>query len=163
MMTILTTFKPFVGQARVHQTNALSSWKALADDVEILVFGKPAIFAPSVEPFGARVVPGIPHAQDGRVRADTIFEFGRLHGKYDFQAYVNGDILLMRDFVNALHAIRFPQFVMIGQRTDVDVRERLSFELASTHQSVEASLSRSGKLFSIWALDYFAYRRGSIP
>src|SRR5215469_8183888 len=137
MITILTAFKPFVGVTRVHQTNALSSWKALADDVEILVFGEPEIFAPSVEPFGARVVPGIPHAQDGRVRADTIFEFGRLHGKYDFQAYVNGDILLMRDFVNAFHTIRFPQFVMIGQRTNVDVHETISFESVSAHQSIE--------------------------
>src|SRR5215471_2946083 len=135
MITILTAFKPFLGEAHVHQTNALSSWKALANDVEILVFGKPESSASFVEPFGARVVPGIPTAQDGRARVDAIFEFGRLHAKYDRQVYVNGDILLMRDFVEAFQAIPFRKFLMIGQRTDVNVCEALTFQSESAQRT----------------------------
>jgi hypothetical protein len=128
MITILTAFKPFNGETLIHQNNALGSWTALGNDVEILVFGEPRVFGRAVEPFGATVVPGVPTGKDGRARVDAIFEHGRRHGKYDHQVYVNGDIILMKDFVEAFRGIRFRKFLMIGQRTNVDVTDTLSFQ-----------------------------------
>lgn len=163
MITILTSFKPFVGEASVHQVNALRSWKALAGNVEVLAFGEPRLFGPAVEPFGARVVPGVPTGEDGRARVDKIFEFGRLHGKHHHQVYVNGDIILMKDFIDAFRCIPFLKFLMVGQRTDVDVKEALSFEPENAAAEIREKLSQSGVLHEPRGLDYFAYLRGSIP
>jgi hypothetical protein len=163
MITILTAFKPFKGEALMHQTNALRSWTALGRDVEILVFGEPRVFGPAVEPFGARVVPDVPTGEDGRARVDAIFEFGKLHGKFNRQVYVNGDIILMQDFVAAFQSIPFYKFLMVGQRMDVDVTEALSFDTPEAARVVHEKLCQSGVLHEPWGLDYFAYSRGSLP
>jgi hypothetical protein len=52
---------------------------------------------------------------------------------------------------------------MIGRRTNVDVTEPLSFETERSAREATKKLRLLGRLDVEWALDYFAYSRGSIP
>jgi hypothetical protein len=159
----MTSFKPFQGEANIHQMNALRSWIRICGNPEILVFGDVPGLAPVAELLGLTVIPDFPRGEDGRVRVDEVFAYAQKNGKFDLQVFVNGDIILMEDFIKAVNAIRLPRFMMIGQRTDVDVKEMLDFAPAADLKPVRADLIQRGELHAAWGLDYFAYVRGSIP
>lgn len=159
----MTAFKPFRGEAEIHQMNALRSWIRMCGNPEIMVFGDVPGLAPVAESLGLTVIPDFPRGEDGRVRVDEVFAFAQKSGKFDRQVFVNGDIILMDDFAKALSAIHLPRFMMIGQRTDVDVKDLLDFTPGADLAAVRANLIDRGELHAAWGLDYFAYVRGSIP
>jgi hypothetical protein len=74
--------------------------------------------------------------------------------------YVNSDILLMDDFCQAVLRLQreLSDGVLIGRRTDLDVREPLDF--APGWQERLAALARArGRLMALGS-DYFVFRRG---
>ena len=163
MITILTTFKPFIGDDFIRQNNALASWRALGADLEIMVFGQIPGLQLVSEKFRVRSIPEVPVSGGNLPSIDAIFEFAQVQGKYDLQAYVNGDIILMEDFVSALKSIHFTRFVMTGQRLDVNVQELLDFSDKNNLKSIKRMLLLNAVLHDVGGMDYFAYRRGSIP
>lgn len=163
MYTIMTAFKPFEGEALIHQMNALRSWIAACDHPEILVFGDVPGLKPVAAALGLKVIDDFPRGDDGRARVDDIFVYAQRHGIFDRQVYVNGDIILMNDFAKAFRSVSFRHFLMIGQRTDVDVCENLDFQEESQIALLRRLLIERGNLHLPWGLDYFAYTRGSIP
>lgn len=162
MFTIITAFKPFVGEANVHQRNAISSWIRACGNPEILVFGDRPGLAEAAQEFDLTVIKDFPRSDDGRIRVDETFRYAQKHGKFDRQFFINGDIIIMDDLPKAFDTIRLPKFMMIGQRTDVDVPELLDFSSAESTKAARAELIRRGVLHEAWGLDYFAYTRGSI-
>ena len=162
MMTLLTSFKPFTGDDALRQRNAVRSWRALGTDVEIIAFGRtPGLEADAAECM-VRLVADIPAFEDRLPRIDKVFEYGEKHGLHDLLLYVNGDILLFPDLVDALNAPRLPQWAMVGRRTNVTVTEELSFSPDSASRLQEGLLA-SGRLEGYSAIDYLAWRRGSLP
>ena len=161
MITFLTSFKPFVGDDALRQRQALLSWLALDDDVEVMVFGRAE---------GLEAVVGEPalvhypdvDCIDGRLpRADAIFEIAQEHGRHELQAYVNADIILGPDFLRALLNVPFPRFLMVGAtwRADIwaDAEVRIPDDLAQFRTRALAH----GRVLGTGA-DFFAYRRGSL-
>jgi hypothetical protein len=163
MFTIMTAFKPFQGAANIHQRNALASWIRACGNPEILVFGDVPGLAEVAQEMGLTVIPDFPKGDDGRIRVDETFRYAQKFGKFDRQFFINGDIVIMEDFAAALNAIRLPKFMMIGQRTDVDVTEQIDFSSGQSVRAARADLEGRGVLHLAWGLDYFAYTRGSIP
>jgi hypothetical protein len=162
-LTILTSFKPFVAGDRLRQINALASWLALDMDVEVVAFGETPGFDAIAAQHGVQHVRDIP-AFEGRLpRVDQVMAYGEQHGKHDLQVYVNGDIVIFEDFAEALRSIKFRRFVMVGQRMDVDVDEPLPVADAAQRGQVKEGLFASGRWHDIGGMDYFAWRRGSLP
>jgi hypothetical protein len=163
MFTIMTAFKPFQGAANIHQRNALKSWIRACGNPEILVFGDVPGLAEVARELGLTVIPDFPKGDDGRIRVDEAFRYAQKFGKFDRQFFINGDIVIMEDFATAFSCIRLPRFMMIGQRTDVDVTELIDFSREEGVGRARADLNQRGVLHLAWGLDYFAYTRGSIP
>ena len=162
MFTIMTAFKPFSGEAIIHQRNAISSWIRACGNPEILVFGDRPGLSEIAREFGLTVISDFPRGEDGRIRVDESFRYAQKHGKFDRQFFINGDILLMDDFARGFDSIRLPKFMMIGQRTDVDVPDLLDFSSSRRTEQARVDMSKRGVLHAAWGLDYFAYTRGSI-
>ncbi len=161
-LTILTSFKPFVGLDGVHQRNALASWRSLGVELEIVAFGPAPGFEPSARERDVRLVEEI-EMPDGRLpRVDRVLAYGSTYGRHDTQVYVNGDILLFPDFVRALAAVGFSRFLMVGQRWDARIDEALAFASGES-AALQATLLQRARLHDIGGMDYFAYRRGSVP
>ena len=161
MISILTSFKPFEGDDAVRQRNALASWRALGPDTEIMAFAPPEGLGEVAREYAIKQVFDLPAFEGKLPRVDTFFAYGREHGRHDIQMYVNGDILLFPDFADVIWKIRLPRWMAMGQRTDVDVFEELTFGDAGT--ALRDRLFSLGQLHDIGGIDYFVWRRGSLP
>jgi len=163
MLTLLTSFKNFEGEDAVRQRNALASWRCLAPDVEILLFGNPKGAAEVVREFGLRQFPDVPMFENRLARIDAVFEIAQREGRFDLQAYVNGDMVFGSDFVAALSAISLPRFLGVGRRWTVPVQGELSRECSEEVVRLQETARRDLKIDDRASMDYFCYRRGTFP
>ena len=165
MFTLFTTAKPFSGQSKVAQINALSSWKKLDPDIEIILFGQTEGAAEIVNELGLVYIPEIGTNELGTPLISAMFETAQLRGRFDLQAYINCDIIIMDDFLSAVQLIDLSQYLIVGQRWDLDLNELLDFS-GNWQTYLRYLLSRRGVLHPPTGSDYFVYHRNvfnSIP
>src|ERR1700739_3157239 len=125
MLTLFTTPKPFAGHIDVIQRNALRSWKALAPDIEIIVFGTDPGAAEVCAEFNLRHEPHVETNSFGTKRIDYIFHRAQKIARSDFLCYANCDILLLSDFARAFQRVRpdHQRFLMVGRRWDTPIAD----------------------------------------
>jgi hypothetical protein len=104
----------------------------------------------------------------GTPLVSDVFKQGELHAEEDIIVYVNSDIILMDDFVLAVNraAQEFPgPFLVVGQRTDLDITEPLMFS-EGWGDRLRTDAKQHGTLHQQAGIDYFVYRKdilGEIP
>ncbi|MEW6504682.1 MAG: hypothetical protein AB1457_12035 [Chloroflexota bacterium] len=161
LLTIFTAPKPFTNpHIAMIQRNALRSWLALGDEVEVLLIGEEEGIAETAAELGVRHLPQVERNAYGTPLIRSIFDLARRHGSGRLLAYVNADILLLPDFITAAQraAERFPRFLMVGQRWDVDVRQPLDFEDGWAARLRQMAL-QEGRLHPPGGSDYFIFPR----
>jgi len=161
MITISTTAKPFLGQIRVNQINALRSWKATSPDVEILLFGSGEGFAEVAEKLGIAHIPEVETSEQGTPLHNSMFALARARGRYSVQAFISCDIILLDDFLPAIQRIKMDRFLIVGQRWDLDLSREIDFEDPAWAQLLRQEVEQRGILHPPGGSDYFVYR-GSI-
>ena len=118
-LTIFSTPKPFIDpHITTIQRNAIRSWLALGDDVEVLLVGDEPGLAETAAELGVRHLANVACNKWGTPLISAIFSLAREHGSGELLAYVNADILFLPDLLAAarrLHA-ESDRFLMIGQR-----------------------------------------------
>jgi hypothetical protein len=130
MLTIFTTGKPFEGHIGVIQRNALASWKLLHPDCEIILLGDEDGAAEAAADLELKHIPSIARNEVGTPLLDDLFYKAKQAARHEVLAFVNADIILMRDFMAAVEqVVSFrKRFLMIGQRRNAVVTEPLSFD-----------------------------------
>lgn len=161
MITFLTTFKPLVGDDDLRQRNALLSWLALDEDVEVMVFGHTEGLAPVVRSLGLIHYPDVPCIGDRLPRADAMFEIAQRYGKHELQAYVNGDIILGPDFLKAVLTVPFPRFLMVGVTWRAEIWADAQMPIPERFAEFRQKALSCGRMLGVGA-DFFAYRRKSL-
>lgn len=159
MVTIFTTAKPFTGKVKISQMNALRSWEVLNSDIEIILFGNGEGYKEAAEELGLLHIPDVQVSEKGTPLVSSMFELAALHGRHDLQAYVNCDIILMEDFVEAAKRVDFEHFMMVGQRWDIDVNEEIDFTDVLWQKRLKEKILPEN-LHPPTGCDYFLYRRG---
>jgi hypothetical protein len=162
MLTFFTTAKPFRGHNAVTQRNALLSWSHLHPDVEIIIFGDDEGTAEVCQEFGFRHLPRVSRTPFGAIRLDDMFGQAQQLARHQIICYVNCDIILTSDFLDALRLVReaHPGFLMVGRRWDTDVTEPLDFFNSNWASQVRQSALQSNSQRDQWWIDYFAFSRG---
>ncbi len=182
MLTLFTTAKPFRGHSDVIQRNALQSWKALHRDVEIILFGDDEGAAEMAQEFGLRHEAHVERNRWGTKRLDYMFARAQVIARNEVLCYINCDILLMQDFWRAVERVRamHREFLMVGRRWDVDIKEPLVFERQvlqsyerhsgewrsqapqspDWQEDLRGLALRSGHQCKAEWIDYFAFTRG---
>jgi len=166
MLTIFSTCKPFKGHFAIIQRNAITSWTLLRPRPEIILFGDEEGVAEICAELGLRHVPEIARNEFGTPLLNDLFEKAQRLATHDLLCYVNADIILMSDFMEAVKRVRQWQkkkFLMIGRRFDVNISYFLDFsqqgwEEQLTHiarNSVHPKLNDFGG-----AVDYFVFPKG---
>jgi len=160
MLTVFTSPKPFEGRIDGLQRNAIRSWLALGPGVQVMLIGD--------EPGMAQAATGLGvehHRQVGRNAYGTplvsaIFDVARAQARFPILCYLNTDIILLDDFLPAVErvAARFDEFLVVGQRWDLDVQDRLEFE-QGWPQALRRRLESSGRLHPPAGSDYFVFPR----
>jgi len=161
MMTIFTTPKPFHGHAGIIQRNAIMSWTLLKPRPEIILFGDDEGTADVAAEFGVRHFPDVARNEYNTPLLNDIFDKAQRSAEYDVLSYINADIILMSDFIEAVRRVvrSKRRFLMVGQRWDMEIGQKLDF--SGNWEARLVSLVRSeGVLHPATGIDYFVFRRG---
>ena len=159
LLTLFTVPKGFAGDTGVIQRNAIESWTRLGPEVEVILCGDDEGTAQAALDLGVRHVPEIRRNEHGTPLLDSAFEAARTASRSPLLAYVNADIILFDDFLDA--AKRLPStHLMIGSRWNVDLHERLDFG-QGWQQSLRAKVAAEGSRAEPLWLDYFVFSRTS--
>jgi hypothetical protein len=162
MISFFTTPKPFRGHIGIIQRNALESWKRIHPQAEVILFGDEEGASEAARDLGLRHVPEVKRNKHGTKYLSPIFDAAQDLARHPCVCYVNCDILLLSDFRAAVERVMAfgGQFLMAGQRWDMDVTAPIDFsdpawQAAVRQQALEANQQRPPQ----W-IDYFTFLRG---
>ena len=127
MPTVFSIPKPFEGAAATAQWNALRSWRALGDDVELLLFGDESGVAQAARSLGARHEPRIKRTTYGTPLVSEAFARAAELVTGDVIVYANADIIFLRDILSAVEHVSRLRALAVGRRVDVTVDRELDF------------------------------------
>ncbi len=162
-LTLFTTPKPFTDpHIALIQRNAIRTWHALGDEVEVLLIGDEEGMDPLAGELGLQHLREVRCNEWGTPLISSIFELAGIHGAGRLLGYVNADIILLPDLVQAADRVAsvLERFVMVGQRWDLDVRSPLEIG-DGWPAEVAAEVQARGRRHPPAGSDYFVFRRGS--
>ncbi len=160
-LTIFTAPKPFVDpHIATIQRNALQSWRHLGDGVEVLLVGDEPGMAELAAEYGLRQLKKVACSQGGTPLVSSIFSLARAASASPLLAYVNADILLLPDFVQAARKVADleKRFLVIGQRWDLDVGRLLDFS-SGWEARLREEVELRGREHMPAGSDYFLFPR----
>jgi len=157
MLSIFSIPKPFVGHIGVIQRNAIKSWLILEPKCEIILLGDEKGIKEISEEFGIVHIPNIAKNEFGTPLLNDIFAKISLSASFKDIAFVNSDIILLSDFLEAFKMINFPSFVMVSRRWELDIKEDIDFK-SNGEEKIRQLLIKKGRLFSHSGIDYFIFK-----
>ena len=162
VLTILTVPKPFRGHVGDIQRNAIESWLALREDVQVVLVGDEEAVEQIAGDAGVEHVGGLARNDRGTPHLDSAFERTRPVARWPLWCYVNSDVLFLDDFLPAIERVRstFDEFLIVGECRDLDVAANAPLSHSSVRSQLRESALERGRLRGYAALDYFVFRRG---
>jgi hypothetical protein len=131
MFTIFTAAKGFRGHEGIIQRNALKSWTLLRPRPEVVLFGSDEGTAETAAALGLRHIPEIAVNGCGAPLLSDMFRKAEAAATSELMCYVNADILLLAEFVDAVQAARkgFAKSLLVSKRINIDLAEEFDFPL----------------------------------
>lgn len=129
LLTLITAPKAFTDpHTAIIQRNALRSWKALGDEVKVMVVGKDKGILETCRELGLAHFPDVICNELGTPLINSMLEIARENSRSPFLGIVNADIILFSDLIASLRVIteKFNRFLLIGQRWDVEVSNEMA-------------------------------------
>lgn len=160
-LTIFTAPKAFEDpHIAMIQRNAIRSWTHLGDQVEVLLVGDEKGLAKTAAELGVRQLSDVKRNTWGTPLVSSIFDLARQNSRSPVLAYLNADILVMPDFVEtACHvADQSEDFLIIGRRWDLDVRQELDFDPGWPGR-LRGQVEALGRLHAPAGSDFFVFPR----
>jgi hypothetical protein len=160
-MTIFTAPKAFKdAHISIIQRNAIQSWKALGPDVHTILMGKDEGIAETASELGVSHCPDVTCNAQGTPLISSMFELARQASDSPILLCINADIILLPGLVEIAQRIagQAGQFLAIGQRWDLDLREPLSFEPGWADR-LRQDVQQRGRLHPAVGSDYFIFPR----
>jgi hypothetical protein len=160
LITLFSAPKPFTNpHIAVIQRNAVQSW-TLLPEVEVILLGEEEGIAEAARELGVRHIPQVRCNARGTPLISSMFEFVRQNSQSELLCIINADMILMPDFVEAARRSRSQrdQFVMVSQRWDLDVTERLEFT-DGWQDRLSARVHHQGSLHRPAGSDFFLFPR----
>jgi hypothetical protein len=163
VLTIFTVPKPFEGHIGVIQRNAVRSWRALRPACQVILCGDERGTKEAAASLGADCIPDIERNSFGTPLLSSVFAAVESRAEHPLLCYVNTDILLLSDFVDAARKVAAAKrrFLMVGQRWDLDVAEPLDFE-GGWEARLRGLVESAGTLHPPSGSDYFVFPRGAL-
>ena len=167
MLTIFSVPKPFLGHIGIIQRNAIRSWTRLHSGHEIVLCGDETGVAEAATEFGATHMASVECNEYGTPLLNSVFAQVQLLARHRLLCYVNADIILLSDFVEAVERIRLRRFLVVGQRWDVDLTAPWDFKQSDWQQQLRRYIAEHGVLHPPAGSDYFVFLRhhaiGELP
>jgi hypothetical protein len=74
--------------------------------------------------------------------------------------YANSDIIFINDLTKTVKNITIRPFLMVGQRTDIDINYSIDFKNPEWENQLGKQVSKEGILLPPYGIDYFVFVRG---
>ncbi|MGB7116570.1 MAG: hypothetical protein WBD56_10530, partial [Anaerolineales bacterium] len=119
LITIITSPKPFSNSHIANiQRNAIQSWTHLGPEVEVILIGNEPGLIEVAEEHKLKHLPDVKRNDSGTPLVSSIFSLAHQSNRSPFLAYVNADILLLPDVIDATIQVakQTERFLLIGQR-----------------------------------------------
>jgi hypothetical protein len=161
MVSLFAIPKPFEGHVGAIQMNAVRSWVALRPRCEIILLGDEPGTAEAAARWDLRYLPEVARNERGTPLLHSVFEQAERAAAHDILCYVNADIILLRDFMDAVAVVRRQVWpaVIIGRRWDVDLHAPWDVTHPLSESQLRQYLSQHGRRQAIYAMDYFVFPR----
>jgi hypothetical protein len=160
MITLFSIPKAFKSHINVIQRNAIKSWTLLHPEIEVILLGDDEGTAETAKEFDVRHIPDVVRNEYGTPLLNSVFDIAQAEATNNIVTYVNADIILMSDFLNAVKQIPESPFLMAGQRWELDVTEELDFNDLDWERKLRTIVFEKAKLQEKGAIDYFVSKRG---
>lgn len=163
ILTLFTIPKGFVGHTGVIQRNAIRSWTYLPG-CEVILFGEEDGLGEAARDLGVRHVPQIARNEKGTPMVSDAFAQIRHLARTPFVAYVNSDIVFDHSLIQAVQALQgsvLNDWLLVGQRHDLDIRHELAFG-EGWQDELRAEVARNGTLHGKAGIDFFVFPRGFV-
>jgi hypothetical protein len=155
--------KPFVGNSRAIQRNAIASWRRLSPECQILLLGDEQGTAEAAADFGAEQIAGVERNAFGTPLLSSAFQIAEGHAANEILCYANADLIFFADLSDAVDRVvaSWSNFLAVGRSVDLDVADDLT-----GHADLEGALRQSAASDGIqreeYAIDYFVFRRATL-
>jgi hypothetical protein len=163
-LAVVAAPKPFVGHTGIIQRNAIRSWRSLSDDITIVLAGSAEGLDSIAKEVSAVLLPDIAAGIDGPPRVDDLLNKARAATTTDFVAYINSDIILFPDWLNAVRhtaSLIAGDFLIIGRRTDADIEHEIDWGNLVELKAIRSIARAKGRLAARVCKDYFVFPRTS--
>jgi hypothetical protein len=142
------------------QRNAIRSWQQMGDAVEVYLLGDEEAIAEAAKELGVVHLPKLRRNKEGTPLVSSIFQEARQASNAALMAYVNADILLFPELMEIVKSVhqRTENFVLMGQRYDLDVSAPLDFS-EDWRSEIHNSLGLDARLHPAGGSDYFIFPR----
>lgn len=161
-VSIFTIPKPFRGHTGIIQRNAIRSWLALGDRVEVLIGGDDEGVEEACQQLGARYLGPLERSPSGTPRLDNLFERAHEEARGELLMYVNADIMLFGDLLQTIDALQLAgasDYLAIGRRLDFDQHTEIDSSISNWSQSFLLDARKSAKVAPAVCKDYFLFPR----
>jgi len=162
MLTIFTIPKPFIGHIGVIQRNAIISWLHLVPECEIILFGDELGIQEIAQEFGIMHVSEIRKTQYGTPYLDDVFNQAQQIAHHDVVCYCNADIIFFNDILDAVKKIPQKEYLMVGERWDVDVTDPLDISRENWSEEFFTYAQEHHTLLDFMGMDYFIFPKGML-
>ena len=145
------------------QRNAIASWKALGENVEVILIGNETGIAETADELDAIHVDHVRCNEHGTPLVNDAFRIAIAATEAEVLVFCNADVILLQDFKQALTDImqgdRSDEFLAIGRRTNLDLRQSIDFGDRLAIQKLLEQTAAEGALAPIVCKEYFAFPR----
>jgi len=165
LLTFFTIPKPFKGYIDVIQRNAIASWKKIDPSVEIILFGIEDGVAQIAKEFNIKHVPDIESNEYGTPYVSDLFEKVQKIAQYDLICFVNCDILLFSNLLDAINRMNRTGkgFFFMGKKKNIDYNNNINIQ-SNNEKEVMDYIKEFGS-FPVGAgtgMDYLVFNKGLI-
>lgn len=161
MLTIFASPKPFEGHIGVIQRNAIRSWVALDDRVEVILIGDESGIERAATELKARHISQVARNELGTPQLDSIFTAANREARNPVLCYANADIVFLDDLIPAVETVRrqLSRYLMVGQRWDLEVKTELAIQNGWVTE-MRDRISSEARRHPPAGSDYFIFPRG---
>lgn len=169
MLTIFAIPKAFQGHTATIQRNAIASWTMLRPRPEVLLFGNESGTREICRELGLQHIPEVSCTAYGAPLLRDLFRRAQEVTERELLCYVNADIMLLRDFSDALQVASkaHRRFLLVARRWDIFLDRLWDFASDEGGQELREYVLREGKQGPLPGnSDFFLFSRGlwsSIP
>ena len=161
MISFLSSPKAFSGISYQNQLNAIQSWLKALPSAEVMLYGDSPGCKEVCTMYGITHVDAVESSPSGVPYFGAIVDHAKVHARYDIQVYLNCDILLTDHILEAIRAVTFPRFMIVGQRIDLWDTANISLQHDNWSWHVEGLVRDSrAQLHPPSGIDYFIFPRG---